>query len=466
MALFERLRNKTPDLESEEFEAALEPTADASVKSARDRRSETEREHQELKSRVHNSLFDLLDLSRMSKVTEERTRQDVAAATRKILEGEKVLLTLEERDRLVREIQDEVFGLGPLEPLLADPTISDILVNGPEQIYVERRGRLQPTVARFKDDAHLMRIIEKIVSAVGRRVDETTPMVDARLADGSRVNAVIPPLALDGPSVSIRRFGSEPLGEADLIDAGSATPELLELLRAIVQCRLNVLISGGTGAGKTTLLNVMSSYIPNDERIVTIEDSAELQLQQEHIIRLETRPANIEGKGRISQRELVINTLRMRPDRIVVGEVRGVEALDMLQAMNTGHDGSLTTIHANSPRDALTRIETMVAMSGVEIPQKAVRSQIASAIDVVVQLERLSDGKRRVTSLQELTGMEGEIVTTQEIFTLERRGISEEGEVLAEVVPTGIRPRFAERLRMAGVELPATIFELNERHVA
>jgi pilus assembly protein CpaF len=377
-----------------------------------------------------------------------------------------VLLTLEERDRLVREMQDEVFGLGPLEPLLAEPTISDILVNGPEQIYVERRGRLQPTVARFKDDAHLMRIIEKIVSAVGRRVDETTPMVDARLADGSRVNAVIPPLALDGPSVSIRRFGSEPLGEADLIDAGSATPELLELLRAIVQCRLNVLISGGTGAGKTTLLNVMSSYIPNDERIVTIEDSAELQLQQEHIIRLETRPANIEGKGRISQRELVINTLRMRPDRIVVGEVRGVEALDMLQAMNTGHDGSLTTIHANSPRDALTRIETMVAMSGVEIPQKAVRSQIASAIDVVVQLERLSDGKRRVTSLQELTGMEGEIVTTQEIFTLERRGISEEGEVLAEVVPTGIRPRFAERLRMAGVELPATIFELNERHVA
>jgi pilus assembly protein CpaF len=339
-------------------------------------------------------------------------------------------------------------------------------VNGHKQIYVERRGKLERTVARFKDDTHLMRIIEKIVSAVGRRVDETTPLVDARLADGSRVNAIIQPLALDGPSLSIRRFGKNPLSQEDLVAEGSVTPELFELLRAIVRSRLNVLISGGTGSGKTTLLNVVSSFLPAEERIVTIEDSAELLLKQEHVVRLETRPANIEGRGRISQRDLVINSLRMRPDRIIVGEVRGPEALDMLQAMNTGHDGSLTTIHANSARDALTRIETMVAMSGLEIPQRAVRNQIASAIDVVIQLERLSDGKRRLTSLQEITGMEGEVVTMQEVFTLERRGIDAEGQVLADVVPTGIRPRFAERLRLAGVELPASIFERRELDVA
>jgi len=414
--------------------------------------------YQELKSRVHNGLFELLDLGRLSKVTEEQLRGDIAMATRSILEEEKVLLNLEERERIVREVQDEVMGLGPLEPLLQDPTVSDILVNGYDSIFVERHGKLEATVARFKDNQHLMRIIEKIVSAVGRRVDETSPMVDARLADGSRVNAIIPPLALDGPMLSIRRFGAEPLDIDDLVETGAITPEIVELMRGVVQCRLNVLVSGGTGSGKTTLLNALSGFIPGNERIVTVEDSAELQLKQRHVVRLETRPANIEGTGRISQRELVINCLRMRPDRIVVGEVRGGEALDMLQAMNTGHDGSLTTIHANSPRDALARIETMVAMTGLDIPQKAVRSQIASAIQVVVQLARLSDGRRCLTSLQEITGMEGEIITTQEIFTLERHGIGEDGEVIAEVVPTGIRPQFAEKLLLAGVEFDADLF--------
>ena len=419
--------------------------------------------YQELKSRVHNRLFENLDLAKLSKVSEERIRQDVSLATQRILEDEKVLLTLDERDRFVREIQDEVFGLGPLEPLLADPTISDILVNGSDQIYVERRGRLEKTSARFKDDVHLMRIIEKIVSAVGRRVDETTPMVDARLADGSRVNAIIPPLALDGPMLSIRRFGTDPLGADDLVAIGALTPEVVQLLSGIVRARLNVLISGGTGAGKTTLLNVVSSFIPDRERIVTIEDSAELLLRQEHVVRLETRPANIEGRGQIAQRDLVINSLRMRPDRIIVGEVRGGECLDMLQAMNTGHDGSLTTIHANSPRDALMRAETMVAMTGLDIPPRAVRNQIASAIDVVIQLERLSDGKRRLTSLQEITGMEGEVITMQEIFHFERYGVDKDGQVLGELVPTGIRPHFAKRLKLAGIELPSQLFERRER---
>ena len=460
MALLERLRSgpaaQLPEVDSPSAEPAVSPEPSSAAVAVRE---QADHAFQELKSHVHNGLFDLLDLSRMSKLSEERTRADVVTAALRILDEKKTLLTLEERDRLVREVQDEVFGLGPLEPLLEDSTVSDILVNGHKRIYVERRGKIEPTVARFRDDAHLMRIIEKIVSAVGRRVDEMNPMVDARLADGSRVNAIIPPLALDGPMMSIRRFGKEPLGEDELIENGSVTPELMEVLRAVVACRLNMLVSGGTGSGKTTLLNAVSSCIPSDERIVTIEDSAELLLRQDHVVRLETRPANIEGRGRITQRELVINCLRMRPDRIIVGEVRGPEALDMLQAMNTGHDGSLTTIHANSPRDGLYRIETMVAMGGVDVPQRAVRSQIASAIDVVIQLERLSDGKRRVTSLQEITGMEGDIVSMQEIFTLERHGIDEEGNVLAEVVPTGIRPRFSERLRLAGVELPAAIFE-------
>jgi pilus assembly protein CpaF len=418
--------------------------------------------YQDLKSRVHNRLFDVIDFARISTVSEERVCSDIATATVQILEEEKFLLTLEERERFVKEIQDEVFGLGPLEPLLQDPTISDILVNGSGHIYIERHGKLEKTVARFRDDAHLRRIIEKIVSAVGRRIDESSPLVDARLADGSRVNVIIPPLALDGPAMSIRRFGTDPLTVDDLVEYGALTPEIVELLRGIVTCRLNVLISGGTGAGKTTLLNVVSSFIPEDERIVTIEDSAELQLKQEHVVRLETRPANIEGTGRIAQRDLVINSLRMRPDRIVIGEVRGAESLDMLQAMNTGHDGSLTTVHANTPRDALSRVETMVAMAGLDMPQRSVRSQIASAIDVVIQLSRLSDGRRKLVSLQEITGMEGEIVTMQEIFTFERQGIDSEKNVIGDIVPTGVRPKFAEKLKLAGYPLAANLFD---RHV-
>jgi pilus assembly protein CpaF len=385
--------------------------------------------------------------------------EDVVQATRMVLDEEKVLLSLEDRERLIREIQHEVFGLGPLEPLLQDPSVNDVLVNGHDDVWVERRGKLEKTVARFKDDSHLMRIIEKIVSAVGRRIDESNPMVDARLADGSRVNVVVPPLALDGPAMSIRRFAADPFTSEDLISFGSVTQQVMDLMRGVVKARLNVLISGGTGSGKTTFLNVLSNFIPNNERIVTIEDAAELQLKQDHLVRLETRPANLEGTGRVTQRDLVVNALRMRPDRIVVGEVRSAEALDMLQAMNTGHDGSLTTVHANSPRDALMRIETMVAMTGLDIPPRAVRQQISSAIDVVVQIARLSDGRRKLVSLQEITGMEGDVVTTQEIFKFERHGIGEEGEVLGELIPTGIRPSFTERLRVAGVPLPADLFE-------
>jgi len=452
MALLDRLRRELP-----EKTKALDKQARRAQRD--DDRGGPEAAYQELKSGVHNRLFELIDLSKLSKVSEERVRQDIALATRRILDEQRVLLTLEERERVVTEIQDEVFGLGPLEPLLADPTISDVLVNGHGKIYVERHGRLERTVARFKDDTHLMRIIEKIVSSVGRRVDELNPMVDARLADGSRVNAIIPPLALDGPLLSIRRFPSDPLLADDLIELGSVTPQIVEVVRGIVHTRLNVLISGGTGSGKTTMLNVLSSFVGPTERIVTIEDSAELQLKQEHVGRLETRPASIEGKGEVTQRQLVINALRMRPDRIIVGEVRGPEAFDMLQAMNTGHDGSLTTVHANSPRDALSRIENMVAMSGLDIPQRAVRSQIASAIHVVVQLARLADGRRRLMSLQEITGMEGDIVSMQEIFALERHGLDEDGKLRVEIVPTGIRPRFAEHLRASGVELSPGIFE-------
>jgi pilus assembly protein CpaF len=416
-------------------------------------------EYQELKSRVHNQLFDHLDLTRLSQVSKERVEADIARLVSRILDEEKVPLTKDERDRITREVQHEVFGLGPLEPLLQDPTVCDILVNRHDQIYVERRGRIEPTVARFKDDTHLMRIIEKIVSAVGRRVDETTPMVDARLADGSRVNAIIPPLALEGPCLSIRRFAVDPLKAADLVKNGTLSDGLVELLDATVKARLNILVSGGTGAGKTTLLNVMSASIPENERIVTIEDSAELQLQQAHVVRLETRPANIEGTGRVSQRELVINSLRMRPDRIIVGEVRGGEALDMLQAMNTGHEGSLTTIHANSPRDALSRLETMIAMTGLDLPQRAMREQISSALHVIVQLARLPDGTRRLVSLQEITGMEGPVVSTQEIFTFERRGIGEDGYVIGDLVPTGIRPRFVEKFKQMGIDLAWEMFQ-------
>jgi len=460
MALMDRLRREAnPELERSEPTERMQ-TAGPSHLSELPERSESEVDaHLELKFRVHNQLFEVLDLSKLSAISEEQAARDVAAATRRILESEKALLSLEDRERLIGEIQHEVFGLGPLEPLLKDPSITDILVNGPSTVYVERHGKLEKTSIRFKDDAHLMRIIERIVSAVGRRVDETNPMVDARLADGSRVNAIVAPLALDGPVLSIRRFGTDPLGIDDLLSVGALTPEIAELLQGIVKARLNVLISGGTGSGKTTLLNVISSFISEDERIVTIEDSAELKLRQDHVVRLETRPANIEGKGQIAQRELLINCLRMRPDRIIIGEVRGAEALDMLQAMNTGHDGSLTTIHANTPRDALSRIETMVAMAGLDIPAKAVRGQIASAIDIVIQLSRLSDGRRRLVSLQEITGQEGEVITMQEIFTLNRQGIDADGNVLARIEPTGLRPKFAEKLKLAGIELRADLFE-------
>ena len=455
MSLLNRLKGAAPKKEA----LAAAPSEERPAKSLRSVRAPAQQEWQELKSRVHNALFEYLDLSRIGNLSEEQVAHDVTQATRILLDREKALLNIEERERLVREIQDEVFGLGPLEPLLQDPTVNDVLVNGCADIRVERAGRLEKTVARFKDDAHLMRIIDKIVSRIGRRIDETTPMVDARLADGSRVNVIIPPLALDGPMMSIRRFAADPFTSDDLVEFGTLTHSLVELLRAIVGSRLNVLISGGTGAGKTTLLNVVSGFVPEHERVVTIEDAAELQLKQGHVVRLETRPANLEGTGRVTARDLVINALRMRPDRIIVGEVRGPEALDMLQAMNTGHDGSLTTVHANSPRDALSRVETMVAMSNLGIPQRAAREQIASAIDVVIQVSRLSDGRRRLLSLQEVTGMEGDVVTMQEIFSFQRRGIDTNGNVLGSIEATGLRPSFAEKVRLAGIELPANIFE-------
>jgi pilus assembly protein CpaF len=450
MALFDRLNLSTEKAESLPEKDTVRPLK--AVPSA------AEQEWQELKSRVHNALFSYLDLSRIGELSEDQVKQDVSQAARILLDQEKALLNLEERERLVGEIQHEVFGLGPLEPLLQDTTVNDVLVNGPSDIRVERFGRLEKTVARFKDDAHLMRIIEKIVSAVGRRIDETTPMVDARLLDGSRVNVIIPPLALDGPMMSIRRFAADPFTAEDLVELGTMTEGLVTLLKGIVQARLNVLVSGGTGSGKTTLLNVLSGFIPEDERIVTIEDAAELQLKQGHVVRLETRPANLEGTGRIEARDLVINSLRMRPDRIIVGEVRGSEALDMLQAMNTGHDGSLTTVHANSARDSLSRIETMVAMTSLGIPQRAAREQIASAIDVVIQVSRLSDGCRRVVSVQEVTGMEGDVVTMQEIFQFHRHGIDEEGKVIGHIAATGLRPSFAEKLELCGIELDGDLF--------
>jgi pilus assembly protein CpaF len=413
-----------------------------------------------VKTAIHRKLIQKLNLDRLGEIKREDVRREVAQILEGLVVGESTPMNLQERERLSQEILDEVFGLGPLEPLLADPTVSDILVNTYKRVYVERKGMLELTTIQFRDDAHLMGIIDRIVSAIGRRVDESSPMVDARLADGSRVNAIIPPLAVDGPCMSIRRFGRDRLNAQDLLANKTLTPAMLELLQGCVKARLNILISGGTGAGKTTFLNVLSSYISNRERIVTIEDAAELQLHQEHVVRLETRPPNIEGKGMVQQRQLVINSLRMRPDRIIVGEVRGEEALDMLQAMNTGHDGSLATIHANSPRDALSRLETMVAMASLNIPDNAIRRQIASAVDVVVQVSRLSDGTRKVISLAEITGMEGEVVTMQDIFVFRKRGVREGGEVLGEFIATGIRPKFAERLMVTGIQLPASMFEV------
>jgi pilus assembly protein CpaF len=413
-----------------------------------------------VKTAIHRRLIQKLNLNRLSEIRREDVRREVSQILETLVVDESTPMSLQERERLSLEVLDEVFGLGPLEPLLADPTISDILVNTYRHVFIERRGILEATGIQFRDDAHLMSIIDRIVAAIGRRVDESSPMVDARLADGSRVNAIIPPLAVDGPCLSIRRFGRERLTAEDLLTNNTLTPPMLELLQGCVKARLNILISGGTGAGKTTFLNVLSTYISDKERIVTIEDAAELQLQQQHVVRLETRPPNIEGKGAIFQRQLVINSLRMRPDRIIVGEVRGEEALDMLQAMNTGHDGSITTIHANTPRDALSRLETMVAMAGLNLPETAIRRQIASALDLVIQVTRLSDGTRKISNLSEITGMEGDIINMQDVFSFKKRGIRETGEVIGSFEASGIRPKFSDRLAVTGIHLPAAMFEV------
>ncbi|MGA3166030.1 MAG: CpaF family protein [Terriglobia bacterium] len=417
-----------------------------------------------VKAAIHRRLLQTLNLDRVNQLGRESVRAEVGQIVESLATAESTPMTLQERERVAQEVLDEVFGLGPLEPLLKDPAISDILVNSYKDVYVERRGLLERTTVQFRDEGHLLAIIDRIVSAVGRRVDESSPMVDARLADGSRVNAIIPPLAIDGACLSIRRFGRDPLTVDDLLRNQSLTSGMLALLRGCVFARLNVLISGGTGAGKTTLLNVLSSFISNRERIITIEDAAELQLHQDHVVRLETRPPNIEGKGAVFQRQLVINSLRMRPDRIIVGEVRSEEALDMLQAMNTGHDGSLTTVHANSARDALGRLETMVAMANLHLPETATRRQIASAVDLVVQVSRLSDGTRKVTSISEITGMEGDIISMQEIYGYRKTGLAENGAVLGDFMATGIRPRLAERLAASGVNLPAAMFEVTRHH--
>ncbi len=413
---------------------------------------------QQIKGRVHRRILERLNLSTLDRLERDEVVATIAKVVQDLVAQEQLPLNLGERELLVRQVVDEIFGLGPLEPLMQDEDVADILVNTYDQVYVERFGKLSLTDVRFQDDKHLLQVIDRIVSAVGRRIDDSSPMVDARLPDGSRVNAIIPPLAIDGPHLSIRKFKRDALTGDDLMSKGSVTKPMLELLDGIVRARLNILISGGTGAGKTTLLNVLSGSIPADERIVTIEDSAELQLRQPHVVRLETRSANIEGEGEVPQRQLLINSLRMRPDRIVMGEVRGAEAIDMLQAMNTGHDGSLTTLHANSPRDALSRLETMVSMANLNLPDKGVRQQIASAIDVIIQVSRLTDGTRKIVSVMEVVGMEGDVITMQEIFQFERQGTDEEGRVQGRFRPTGIRPRFTERLQAWGIALPAGLF--------
>jgi len=418
-------------------------------------------QYQEIKSRVHQGLLNRLNLERLTRTRREEAEPEIRGLVTEMLDAEsgRTPLSLFERQALIGDVLNELFGLGPLEALLADPSISDILVNRFDQVYVERNGLLEPVDVVFKDDAHLMRIIERIVSSVGRRIDESSPMVDARLADGSRVNAIIPPLALDGPALSIRRFRTDKLGPKDFVDRESLTQPMLDFIQIAVASRLNVIVSGGTGAGKTTLLNLLSGFISEKERVVTIEDAAELTLRQRHVVRLETRPPNIEGKGAVRQRQLVINALRMRPDRIIVGEVRGDEALDMLQAMNTGHDGSLTTVHANSARDALHRLDTMVAMANLNIPERAVRQQIVSAIQLVVHMSRMADGTRKVTSITEITGMEGEMISMQDIFVFDRTGINADGRVCGRFRASGIRPRCSERLATAGFRLPADMFE-------
>jgi pilus assembly protein CpaF len=415
--------------------------------------------YQELKKSMHQMILDRIDLERLKRLTSEQFKHELALLVQRIIEEERIVLNQQERHHLVLDIQHEMLGFGPLEPLLNDPGISDILVNTYNKVYVERRGRLELTDVSFHDNAHLMKIIEKIVSRVGRRVDESSPMVDARLPDGSRVNAIIPPLAVDGPLVSIRRFGATPLTVQNLLDYKSVTPPMIKVLESLGLAKVNILISGGTGSGKTTMLNLISGFIPGNERIVTIEDAAELQLRQPHVVRLETRPPNIEGKGEVTQRALVRNSLRMRPDRIILGEVRGPEALDMLQAMNTGHEGSLATIHANTPRDALARLENMVGMAGVSLTPRAIRQQIAAAITVILQASRLADGTRKVVSMQEITGMEGEVISMQEIFRFEQTGIDADGKVQGHFCATGVRPRFADRLRMFGAAVPEDTFD-------
>ena len=444
MSLRQRLESVTPET------AARTPAPPESG---------TGRVYQALKMRIHQLLLSRIDLEAMEGLEPERLREELRLMVERLLTEENIVVNTAERRDLVRDIQHEMLGLGPIEPLLADPTVSDILINGSQQVYVERHGKLELTSIAFSDDDHLMKIIDKIVSRVGRRIDESSPMVDARLPDGSRVNAIIPPLALDGPSVSIRRFAAIPLTMDRLLDYKSLTPAMSQLLADLVQAKVNILISGGTGSGKTTLLNILSAYIPPNERIVTIEDAAELQLQQPHVVRLETRPPNIEGKGEVTQRALVRNALRMRPDRIILGETRGGEAFDVLQAMNTGHEGSMTTVHANSPRDALGRMENMLGMAGVNLPQKVARAQIASAIGVIVQVNRLTDGKRKVVSIQEITGMEGDMITMQEVFSFRQQGINDAGVVDGFFSATGVRPHFAERLRAFGIRLTEDMFD-------
>ena len=453
MGLFQR---RTPARRADLAPATVAPSNGHALPDAPSRSRDA---YYDLKTRIHRQLIERLDLAKLDILPLDTVQQQIRRIVEDMLAEDETPLSRHEREQLVVEVEHETFGLGPLEPLMQDPTVSDILVNGSKEVYVERRGKLERTRVIFRDDAHLLQIIERIVSAVGRRVDESSPMVDARLPDGSRVNAIIPPLALDGPVLCIRRFAADPYRMADLVEFGTLTSGLAEILRAAVQARLNILVSGGTGAGKTTMLNVLSNAIPNTERIVTIEDSAELQLQQEHVVRLETRPSNIEAQGAVTQRDLLRNALRMRPDRIVVGEVRGPEVLDMLQAMNTGHDGSLSTVHANSTRDALSRLETMVLMSGVALPVRAMRDYIASALDLMVHLARLSDGTRKVTRVTEIVGMEEDVVTTQDIFVFEQQGIDADGRVHGFYRATGIRPKFSDRLERAGIHLGSEVFD-------
>jgi pilus assembly protein CpaF len=415
--------------------------------------------YDELKRIIHGKLVDKLDLSRVSDLAGDTLRREIRLVVERLCDTENPLLNRMERERLIDEVLDETFGFGPLEALLKDPTISDILINGPHKIYVERRGKLEKTDIKFRDNDHLLQIIDRIVSKVGRRVDETSPMVDARLPDGSRVNAIIPPLALDGPTMSIRRFGANPLRLEDLLNYKAFTPEMAMLMEACIKARLNAIISGGTGCGKTTLLNTLSSFIPHDERVITIEDAAELQLQQDHVVRLETRPANIEGKGMINCRDLVKNALRMRPERIIIGECRGPEALDMLQAMNTGHAGSMTTLHANTPRDAQARLETMIMMAGMELPIKAMRQQISSAVDLIIQANRLQGGPRKITSISEVMGMEGDVIVMQEIFRFKQLGLDQNGRAHGQFEATGVRPAFITKLEAAGIKLPTNLFQ-------